>query len=29
MIYVPKKAVKAYKKDLEWSRYAKQIKRIK
>ena len=28
-IYVPKKAVKAYKKDLEWSRYKKQIKAIK
>ena len=29
MIYVSKKAVKAYKKDLEWSIYKKQIKPIK
>ena len=29
MIYVPKKAVKAYKKDPKWSRYKKQIKAIK
>ena len=29
MIYVPKEAVKAYKKDPEWSRYKKQIKAIK
>ncbi|MBO5900925.1 MAG: leucine-rich repeat domain-containing protein [Alistipes sp.] len=29
MIYVPKKAVKAYKQDPKWSIYEKQIKRIK
>ena len=29
MIYVPKEAVKAYKKDPKWSIYEKQIKRIK
>ena len=29
MIYVPKKAVKAYKKDPKWSIYEKQIKRLK
>ena len=29
MIYVPKKAVKAYKQDPNWSRYKKQIKPIK
>ena len=29
MIYVPKKAVKAYKQDPKWSRYKKQIKPIK
>ena len=29
MIYVPKEAVKAYKKDPKWSRYKKQIKPIK
>ena len=29
MIYVPKKAVKAYKQDPKWSIYKKQIKRIK
>ena len=28
-IYVPKKAIKLYKNDPNWSRYAKQIKRIK
>ena len=28
-IYVPKKAIKLYKDDPNWSRYAKQIKRIK
>ena len=29
MIYVPKKAIKAYKKDPKWSIYKKQIKPIK
>jgi hypothetical protein len=29
MIYVPKKAVKAYKKNPDWSIYKKQIKPIK